>query len=791
MTINRIILKHTVRMCYPGEPYDGKLSRTVLRAVLLADPYSLLATCLIIQILTGAFLAMHVRLLILETKSPVILITMIEFMSCKPTDLPIIEMRRGVEHVGKVLQVTSYRSNKGEVLFIYVLIIHPSQYAKLISKVAETIILRKIVENAYAILNSLQMTYRTSIRMETKDEIRDDSKRTGDLLSQVIDILGLETKGPEQSTTRRDGDGVNVVPYGTKHRGLREGLQDSIIQNKRTSILLHPFSIVKTNVKGYYSKPTLTRNISSKSLNNIELYKNAYKIIKSKPGNMTKGIDKHSVDAISIQKLTKLRDSVVNWKYQCSPTKKISIYIPKANGNLIALNLGIASIEDRIIMVVLKFILKAKCDQIFQGTRYGLKPTKSVHHALLEVKSMRGITWMIVGDLKGYFNTIDYHLMDKILSERLNPDRTIMGLIWKLIKAGYMVEGNLKHSILGIPVNGILSPILSNLYLTPFDEFIEELKHKYKKFYLSTSPQNSEYNSIEWTVENHSKKNKIASNISAEEIRLIKKNPCWIKNNQIIRTIPTVNSSISQIHYVRYADEWVIGVKGPYELAVKITEEVNIFLKDKLKLELSIDKTKITHLGTEYAKFLGYYIKCNTACQTISSRKINTAGKVLKSQSKKSTGQPKLIVPKNVLKAKLIQNGFANEQGFPKYLGKFIFLSDYEIVQRYNSILKGYMNYYNIADDRTSLNELIYILEYSLAHTLGAKHRLSLNKVFKKYGKPIKVIVKSEDTQQIVVFDRPISLRAEYLNSKYMTISRWKDSNDEPTLPFDPLAALF
>jgi len=312
MTINRIILKHTVRMWYPGEPYDGKLSRTVLRAVLLADPYSLLATCLIIQILTGVFLAMHVRPLILETKSPVILNTMIELMSCKPTDLPKIEMKRGVEHVGKVQQVTSYKSIKGEVLFIYVLIIHPSQYAKLISKVAETINLRKIVENAYAILNSLQMTYRTSIRMETKDEIRDDSKRTGDLLSQVIDILGLETKGPEQSITRRDGDGVNVVSYATKPRGISEGLQDSINNNKRTSILLHPFSKVKTNVKGYYSKPTFTRNISSKALNNIELYKNAYEIIKSKPGNMSQGIDKHSVDAISIQKLTKLRDSVVN-----------------------------------------------------------------------------------------------------------------------------------------------------------------------------------------------------------------------------------------------------------------------------------------------------------------------------------------------------------------------------------------------------------------------------------------------------------------------------------------------
>jgi nicotine oxidoreductase len=203
------------------------------------------------------------------------------------------------------------------------------------------------------------------------------------------------------------------------------------------------------------------------------------------------------------------------------------------------------------------------------------------------------------------------------------------------------------------------------------------------------------------------------------------------------------------------------------------------FLKYTLKLDLSMEKTKITHLGSEYAKFLGYYIKCHTAAQNISSRRNSRTGENL--NIRKSTGKPKLIVPKDLIKSKLIQNGFANEQGKPKYMGKFIHLSDYEIVQRYNSILRGFMNFYNIAEDRTSLKELIYTLEFSLAHTIAAKHRISIKKVYTKYGKPIKVTVKvkvkSEEKQKIVTFDRPSSLTSAYLNSKYMEISRWNASN--------------
>jgi group II intron reverse transcriptase/maturase len=270
-------------------------------------------------------------------------------------------------------------------------------------------------------------------------------------------------------------------------------LQDSVINKKRAGKTIHPFSTLRTNVKSYYSAkaPTLTRNISSQALNNLELYKNAYDLIKSKPGNMTPGTDGQTLDGISINKLTKLRDAVISWEYKCNPTKRI--YIPKANGKLRPL--GIPSIMDKILQVVIKMLIEPKCEEIFHPNSFGFRPKRSVHHALLEVRSMKGITWMIEGDLKGYFDNIDHQLLAKLITERLNPDRTIMGLIWKFIRAGYIEEGNFQHSLLGVPQGGILSPILSNLFLTPFDEFLDELKRKYEKLPIST--RNPEYRKIE------------------------------------------------------------------------------------------------------------------------------------------------------------------------------------------------------------------------------------------------------------------------------------------------------
>lgn len=239
-----------------------------------------------------------------------------------------------------------------------------------------------------------------------------------------------------------------------------------------------------------------------------------------------------------------------------------------------------------------------------------------------------------------------------------------------------------------------------------------------------------------------------------------------VKNGKILRKLQSAIQTGSKIHYVRYADDWIIGVTGPKTLALEIRELVKEFLKKELKLDLNMEKTKITHLGTQYAYFLGHYIKVQTISQHQSYRR--TAAGTIKviNPIRKSTGKPQIMVPTNLLQERLIQKGFANPNGRPKCCNKLIFLPDHEIVKRYNSILRGIMNFYNMAENRSSLNEAVYILEYSLAHTIAAKHRSTLAKIFNKYGKPMRVFFKGE----IFGFDKPASLSAEYLNKKYYRV---------------------
>jgi len=180
-----------------------------------------------------------------------------------------------------------------------------------------------------------------------------------------------------------------------------------------------------------------------------------------------------------------------------------------------------------------------------------------------------------------------------------------------------------------------------------------------------------------------------------------------------------------------------------------------------------MEKTKITHLGSEYAKYLGYIIRVPTLSQNITS--INRDHKTGKaSNPRKPPGKPKVLAPLDSIRKSLINKGFANANGYPKYVGKFIYLSEAEIITRYNRVLRGLINFYNCAENISSLNEMVYIIEYSLAHTIAAKHRISLKKVFTKYGKPISTCVEGKWFR----FNKPASLSAAYLNSHYFKPSK-------------------
>lgn len=226
-------------------------------------------------------------------------------------------------------------------------------------------------------------------------------------------------------------------------------------------------------------------------------------------------------------------------------------------------------------------------------------------------------------------------------------------------------------------------------------------------------------------------------------------------------------------------------------LAKKIQEQVKAFLADELKLEL--DKHKLTHLGRGCAKFLAHYIRLpllkvgapgkfsstregwwqslftgkrfTTRLPKETLRRSPNSGLVTGSNYRPSVhcfAAPIILIPcLNDLKSTLIRKGFADDSGYPKYVGRFLHLSDYDIVKNYNWLATNILIFYNMSDNRTGLSELLYILEYSLAHTLAAKHRSTLTKIFKKYGKPIAL---EGDLSGTVKFSPPSYLKAYQFN---------------------------
>lgn len=221
-----------------------------------------------------------------------------------------------------------------------------------------------------------------------------------------------------------------------------------------------------------------------------------------------------------------------------------------------------------------------------------------------------------------------------------------MNLIWKFFRAGYMeVDKAYLESLIcplgpgriGLAQGGILSPILSNLYLTPFDEYVDTLKEKYNPLryqsrkeirnftFVSPLAQGAKAGIKYESIIGNPGKVRISSPatqgyppVSQEKPEILDIKNTIAKAGGIKLRTPeasAIRTGRGEIHYVRYADDWLIGVSGPKSLAMEIRDQVKEFLSKELKLELNMDKTKITHLGSEYATFLGHYIKGQTLAQ--------------------------------------------------------------------------------------------------------------------------------------------------------------------------------
>jgi len=458
-----------------------------------------------------------------------------------------------------------------------------------------------------------------------------------------------------------------------------------------------------------------------------EIFYIAYQRIYAKQGNMTPGTDGKTIDEMSLDRIHNLIDSLRNETYQPHPAKRT--YIPKKNGK--KRPLGIPSFDDKLVQEVIRMILEAIYEGYFESTSHGFRPHRSCHTALGMIqKSFAGAKWFIEGDIKGFFDNIDHNVLIGILKERIADER-FLRLIRKFLNAGYVEDWKFHKTYSGTPQGGIISPILANIYLDKFDKYIKEYAAKFRKG--ERRAINPEY----WRLNNKKNwlKHKLQSVTDEQErseyiIRIAELSKKMIS----LPHKEAMDENFRRLQYVRYADDFLISVIGSKAESEKIKSDIKEFMNDKLKLELSDEKTLITH-AQDKAKFLGYEIFIRKSNAT----KKNKCG-VLKRDFNGS-----VILTVNPLTAqKKLQEYDA--MGVRNIEGKDVWWSEprrymtrmkvEDIVAQYNAEIRGFYNYFALASNSSNVCvSLAFVMKMSMLKTLGWKLSTSARKVRNKYEK--------------------------------------------------------
>ena len=449
-----------------------------------------------------------------------------------------------------------------------------------------------------------------------------------------------------------------------------------------------------------------------------DVYYMAYKNLYANTGAGTKGTDDDTADGFSEEYVKQTINMLMNGSYEPKPVRRT--YIPKSNGK--KRPLGIPSFRDKLVQEVIRMYLEAIYEPIFSDRSHGFRHNRSCHTALGQItKGFNGVKWFIEGDIKGCFDNINHKVLLELLAKKIK-DSKFVNIIRKFLKAGYLEQWKYNATYSGTPQGGIISPILANIYLHELDCKVEELKEQFDK--PAVRPFNKEYKAMSQRI-TRAKKLVDKAETAEEREKLI----AMVKQmRKKLRTIPAKETSDKKIVYVRYADDFLIGVNGTKEECQQIKQCLKEFLEQHLQLELSDEKTKITH-SSENARFLGYDISVRRNSQTkkrsdgIIQRTLNQTVELLVPLQDKIQ---KFLINRGMAK---INNGKLESQ----HINALTVLTDLEIVDKYNAQTRGICNYYSLASNFNKLGYFVYIMEYSCLKTLARKHQMSISKIIKKY----------------------------------------------------------
>lgn len=406
---------------------------------------------------------------------------------------------------------------------------------------------------------------------------------------------------------------------------------------------------------------------------NREWLAEAARIVLASSGAKTPGID--GVDKRRLQEnlgkhLEDLRTELLKGTYRPKPVKRI--YIPKAHGKLRPL--GIPTLTDRIVQRAMLMAMEPIWESDFHRLSYGFRPERSVHHAVRTVKiqlqdgadTTRG-RWIIEGDLASYFDTVHHRLLLKCVRRRVR-DRRFVDLLWRILKAGHIDRGLFAASSEGVPQGGVLSPLLSNIMLHEFDAWLDAK-------YLNEKVR----------------KDRWAWNFGIQQGR-----PIAVRENRQWKPA---------VAYCRYADDFVVIVKGTKAQAEEIREECRVFLEGDLKLALNMEKTHVTHVNDGFV-FLGHRI----------IRKRGSGGRM----------SVVTTIPKE--KAKAFVRKLSEVLSGDHDVGKV------DMVDRLNRQLAGWAAFYKFTDfTARTFRRIDHVVFWKLAHWLAQKYRSRIKPLMRNW----------------------------------------------------------
>lgn len=449
-----------------------------------------------------------------------------------------------------------------------------------------------------------------------------------------------------------------------------------------------------------------------------DLYFAAYKHLYANRGAGTRGVNDDTADGFSEAKIAHIVKSLADGTFTPTPVRRT--YISKKNNPAQKRPLGIPTFTDKLVQEVLRMILGSVYEPLFLACSHGFRPQRSCHTALKDVKyQFHGTRWFIEGDIKGCFDTINHEVLIGLLNRKIK-DARLLTLIHRFLKAGYLEDWQYHRTYSGTPQGGIISPLLSNIYLHELDTFVMQLKADFDK------PKEKHFTYEYGCIQRELKKLRSQVSEANGEERENLLHQCKLKRQELLRT-PCKSQTDKTIKYIRYADDFLIGVNGSREDCVEIKRKLTEFIGGTLQMELSAEKTLITH-SSERARFLGYDISVRRDNRTLKP------GGPTHTPRRALSNMTELTIPfVDKIQAFLFSKGVVEQKVdgtlFPVHRKPLVNNTNLEIVSAYNAELRGICNYYNMACSYHKLSYFAYLMEYSCLKTLAAKHKCHISQV--------------------------------------------------------------